>query len=142
MKTIILKFYILVFVLFSQILISQNKKQQTSNNKTNPVSFVITKSELATLLNYKMDDRVKLKSNVYLNGSTVSYKYIAGNVKQLKLKLSYFANADLVIQINADNTRQVFVLSTNDANNYKNKSDKPSDTIVMEKCKKDEIISE
>lgn len=142
MKHIKIKFHIIVFVLFTQILLSQNKVQKPIKNNTYPASFVITKSELATLFNYKMDDKVKLKSNHYINGSTVSYKYLAGNVKQLKLKLSYFTNADLVIQINADNTRQVFVLSNNEATNYKNTSDKPSDTILMEKCKKDEIISE
>lgn len=136
-KTIIITF----FCFFSQYLISQSKNE-ISFSENYPPSFSISETELFALFNYAINDKINSTSNIYLNKSIVNYKYISAEVKQLKIKLAYFKDSELIIQLNADSSKQIFVLSRNDLINYKNSSYRPSDTIRMIKCKKDEILTE
>lgn len=111
---------------------------------TIPASFTISNAELTKLLAFKMNEKIDLKSNLYLDKSTVVYKYENSNikVKQLKVKLSYFNDSFLTVQINADNTKQIFITSDKTEANYKNRDFNATDVIVMDKCKTDEIITE
>jgi hypothetical protein len=109
-----------------------------------PASFTIAKAELSKVLSFKLNETVSLKSNSYLDKSTVVYAYQNSdiNVKQIKLKLNYFKDAFLTVQINADNSKQIFITSDKTEANYKNIDFNADDVIVMEKCKKDNIITD
>lgn len=140
MKTLKLKTILLV--MFTQCLFGQTKIQVNTEKNKFPDTFIIREFELNDLFKFNLNDKVIVKSNDYLDQATVVYKYENDKVHQLKLKLNYFKDAFLVVQINADESRQLFILSDSTTANYKNKLYQKTDKILMEKCKKEEIVSE
>lgn len=126
---------LILFVMFSVI----SKAQTASPSKKYPASFEISNAQFDKLLTNSQGSKISMR-NKYLKGSVVEINSRAGDNKQLKLKLAYFANASLIIQINGKDTKQIFIISTDDSAFYKGifKEQK----IVMTKCEKDDILSE
>jgi hypothetical protein len=138
LKTSTAKFTLILFFLLGQMSLSAQTKTSF------PASFNIAKAELNKVLSFKLNETVSLKSNSYLDKSSVVYTYENKDidVKQIKLKLNYFKDAFLTVQINADNSKQIFITSDKTEANYKNVDFNADEVIVMEKCKKDNIITD
>lgn len=105
-----------------------------------PASFTIQKTELNALLKKKEKDAVVIKTNKYLNKSTVVKNVSNGDMNYFRMKLSYFKNAFLTIQVNGTSSTQVFLLSDDKSVFYKGRMDKG--TVILTKCEEDEIVSE
>ncbi len=136
MKSVIVSRLALVLVLlFSNFTHAQTNR----NSKKYPASFEITNSMFDKLFTLKQGSKVSGR-NKCLKGSVVETNSSAGDNKQLKLKLSYFMNASMIIQVNGKDTKQIFILSSDDSVFYKGifKEQK----IIMTKCEKDDILSE
>lgn len=105
-----------------------------------PSSFALDKTTLNQLFAYKVNTVAKIKSNKYINGSTVLLNSTYLENKQLKLKLSYFKNADLYVQINGKDSKILYILSSDDSIFYIAKETEKGFTFTQ--CKKDDIVSE
>jgi hypothetical protein len=137
-RTRIIQFSAVLFFVIAQLSLN-------AQSKTNfPTSFNISNTELNNVFSFKLKETVNVKSNSYLDKSTVVYKYENADikVKQIKLKLNYFKDAFLTVQINADNSKQIFITSDKTEANYKNADFNADEVMVMEKCNKDHIITD
>jgi len=105
-----------------------------------PESFFIEKNELNQLLSLKTNEMLIESKNKYINRSVLQMISAAGDMKSLKLKLDYFPNAYLFVQINGSFSTQIFVMTDDKSVFYK--SDEKEKKFVMNKCSEDEIISE
>lgn len=105
-----------------------------------PASFIISKADFDQLFTKKNNDLVLTKTNKYLDKSTVLMNTLNGDTKFLKMKLSYFAKAYLMVQINGEYSTQVFILSDDKSVFYKGRIDKG--IVTMTKCNEDDIVSE
>lgn len=138
MKFTFLKRYtLLLFVVISQILVAQKNK---STGTSYPNSFNIENKEIDALFKTKLNQTFKSTQNMYLNGAVVLLNSSYKDNKQLKLKLKYFKNAELFIQINGKDSQIIYILSSDDSVFYNSKIEK--DKVVLTQCKKDDILSE
>lgn len=114
---------------------------QTGKTKSkNPTSFTIDKTSLDKLFALKTNDIVKDKNNKYLNGSKVLINSSYKDNKQLKLKLSYLKNAELLVQINGKDSKIIYVSSSDNSVFYNAKETDKGFTMTL--CQKDDIVSE
>lgn len=123
----------LSFTVFSQ----KNKSTKTANA---PQSFTIENSEVDKLFSYKVNQVVKSKTSQYLNKSIILLNSSYKENKQLKLKLAYFKNAELFVQINGKDSKIMYILSSDDSVFYNSSID--GSKITFRQCKKDDILSE
>jgi hypothetical protein len=130
------------FLLFSFSFLAQNSKKNSSQPaaKKYPNTFVIKKNAFDKLFLYKINEVIVDKSNTYLNQSTLLMNTKNGDMKFLKIKLNYFKNAFLLVQVNGEFSTQVFIMSDDKSVFYKGKVDKGS--VSLTKCTEDEIVSE
>lgn len=105
-----------------------------------PSSFKISRQDFDHLFLYHVKDVVKSKANKHLDKAVLMTKSETGDMKFMKFRLSYFKGADLMIQVNGSYSIQVFIFSDNSAVFYKGRFEK--NDLIMEKCRKDDIISE
>lgn len=63
-----------------------------------------------------------------------------GDIRFLRIKLDYFKNAFLMIQVNGEYSTQVFILSEDKSVFYKGTIGEKA--VVMTKCSEDDIVSE
>jgi hypothetical protein len=105
-----------------------------------PESFTITKSDYEKLFSYKTNEVVKNAANKYLDKAVLLLNTQNGDMQLLRLKLSYFAKANLMIQVNGQQSTQLFILSDDKSISYKGKIE--AEKITLTKCKQDEIVSE
>lgn len=138
MKLNLIKLFLIVFTLICGF--SAKAQSSKTAKKQYPESFTISKAEFDNLFLKKEKEVVKNKSNKYLDKSVVLKNVLNGDMKFLRLKLSYFTNAFMSIQVNGTASTQVFVLSTDKSVSYKGKMNNGS--VVMTKCEEDEIVSE
>ena len=75
-----------------------------------------------------------------MNNSIISLNTKVGDNTQLKVKLSYFKNAHLIIQINGKDSRQIFIVS--DDNSVFYSGDFKENKIIMIQCQKDDLFVE
>jgi len=115
---------------------NQNEIQAINSN---PEKFVIEEKEFERLLSSSKNSTFKTK-NVYLNNSIISLNTKVGDNTQLKVKLSYFKNAHLIIQINGKDSRQIFIVS--DDNSVFYSGDFKENKIIMIQCQKDDLFVE
>lgn len=127
------------FVLLTCSFVSYSQSKSQNIQKSYPNSFTISNSELNKLFKVKETKKVSVK-NKYLSGSIVLINNSVGDNKQLKLQLKYFPNAHLIIQINGNDSKILYIASSDDSIFYNSKIDK--ETIIMTKCTKDDIVSE
>lgn len=138
MKIASIKRYTLVFLLaLSQMLIAQKNKTSVKNY---PNTFNIENKELDALFKTKLNQTFRSTQNMYLNGAVVLLNSSYKENKQLKLKLKYFKNAELFIQINGKDSKIIYILSSDDSIYYNSKIEQ--DKVIMTQCKKDDILSE
>jgi hypothetical protein len=116
------------------------KASHSRARQSNPSSFVISKAEFEELLGMKVAQIVTAKENKYLNGSTLLMNSLNGDIRFLKIKLSYFRNAYLLVQVNGEYSTQVFVMSEDKSVFYKGRTD--NGNVIMQKCNEDDIVSE
>lgn len=118
--------------------LKRNQKEiQVINN--NPEKFEIEEKEFERLLSSSKNSTFKTK-NVYLNNSFISLNTKIGDNTQLKVKLSYFKKAYLIIQINGNDSRQIFIVS--DDNSVFYSGEFKENKIIMTQCKKDDLFVE
>ncbi|PBQ33065.1 hypothetical protein CNR22_15190 [Sphingobacteriaceae bacterium] len=132
---------LLIFLVGAFSLNAQSTK--TSSSKVaakNPASFTISKSDFELLFSKKAKDILVLKNNAFLDKSLVEINTLNGDMKFLKLKLSYFPKAYLMVQINGEYSTQIFILSDDKSVFYKGRIDKG--IVTMTKCNEDDIVSE
>lgn len=118
--------------------LKKNQKEIQAIN-SNPEKFVIEEKEFERLLSSSKNSTFKTK-NVYLNNSIISLNTKVGDNTQLKVKLSYFKNAHLIIQINGKDSRQIFIVS--DDNSVFYSGDFKENKIIMIQCQKDDLFVE
>lgn len=132
------------FILFAFLLNVQSqtaKKNATKNKVTKyPQSFSIQKNEFNNLFSYKANEVLVEKQNKYLNNSILLMNTKNGDMKFLKIKLNYFKNSFLLVQVNGEFSTQIFIMSDDKSIFYKGKME--SEKIVLTKCTEDEIVSE
>lgn len=139
MKQFLLKhFVVLIFISLGPVLFAQNKTK--TSTKKYPSTFTITSVELDQLFTNKTNSTIHMKSNMYLNNSTVILNSSYKDNKQLKLKLSYFKNAELFVQINGKDSKIIYILSSDNSVFYNSVIDKTQ--ITLTQCKKDDILSD
>lgn len=135
-------FFCLFLISFSVAGIAQNKKTGSSSQdkKKYPAVFTIDKADFDNLFNKKAKEVISSKNNVYIDKSTVVMNTLNGDTKFMKIRLSYFPKAYLMVQVNGEYSTQVFVLSDDKSVFYKGKMDNGS--VAMTKCNEDDIVSE
>jgi len=126
-------------ILFFSVSPAQNLKR--TDLQKHPVSFTISKTTFDRLFSFKEDALIDEKTNKYLDQSLLVLNTLNGDMKFLKLKLKYFDNAFLVIQVNGAFTTQIFIMSDDKSVFYKG-SFGNNNNIVMTKCYEDDIVSE
>jgi hypothetical protein len=128
--------FLLFFACFHHVGSSQTTKTKSPKY---PAFFTIDKSTLDQLFTYKPNEIAKNK-NKYVNGSTVLINSSYKENKQLKLKLNYFRNAELFVQINGKDSKILYILSDDNSVFYNGKETDKGFTFTQ--CKKDDILSE
>lgn len=141
MKLNFIKLFLIVLLLTPGFnALAQNSKTSSVSKKQYPELFTISKSDFDNLFAKKEKAVLKTKDNKYLDKSVVLKNVLNGDMKFLRLKLNYFTNAFLSVQVNGTASTQVFLLSTDKSVSYKGKMDNGS--VIMTKCEEDEIVSE
>ncbi len=134
-------FFILFFFSFSLNLAAQNSKKSGSMAPQKyPVSFTISKTDFDNLFSKKPKEVLSSKNNKYLDKSSVLMNTLNGDTKFMKIKLNYFPNAFLMVQVNGEYSTQIFILSDDKSVFYKGRQEKGS--VIMTKCNEDDIVSE
>lgn len=126
------------FVCMSQLFFAQKNKSDKATKY--PTSFTIELKELDQLFSSKANKTFRSRSNVYLNKSVVLINSSYKENKQLKLKLSFFKNAELYVQINGNDSKIIYILSSDDSVFYNSKIE--NNQIVLTQCKKDDILTD
>lgn len=116
------------------------QKAQKNTKKEVPETFLISKNDINTLLSHKAEDVINNSKNPYINKAQVQMISASGDMTSMRLKMDYFANAYLFVQVNGTSSTQVFVMSDDKSVFYK--SEEKDGNFVMTKCAEDEIISE
>jgi hypothetical protein len=115
-----------------------SKAQKTEN--VYPANFTISKADFDRLFMYKPNEVINTSDNVYINQSTLAMNTLNGDTRFLKIKLKYFKNAWLLIQVNGEYSTQIFILSDDKSVFYKGSLNE--NNVSMVKCDEDEIVSE
>lgn len=124
---------------FASVQLGSAQTSKAGSTK-HPTSFTIDKTSLDQLFTYKVNEITKDKSNKFISGSKVLINSSYKENKQLKLKLSYFKNAELFVQINGKDSKIIHILSSDNSVFYNGKETEKGFTMTL--CKKDDIVSE
>jgi hypothetical protein len=120
---------------------AQNKKKSSAlAEREQPSSFMISMEDFDNLLKETENSVIKNKGNKYLDGAIVTTSTTNGDMRYMKIRLAYFRNAHLNIQINGTDSRQAFILSDDKSLAYKGRFETAN--LVMVKTEADAIISE
>lgn len=128
------------FLGFPVTLNAQKAKARTAASSAYPASFTIGKADFDRLFEIKAKESISSKNNKYLDKGLMMMNSLNGDMKFLKIQLSYFKNAYLLVQVNGEWSTQIFILSDDKSVFYKGKIDKGS--VTMSKCQEDDIVSE
>lgn len=132
--------YITLLLIICNNHFSFSQKNKVITPTKYPTSFTIELKELDQIFTHKTKSVYASKTNVYLNKSLIVLNSSYKENKQLKLKLNYFKNAELYVQINGKDSKIIYILSSDDSVFYNSKTE--GDKIIMTQCRKDDIISE
>ena len=134
-------FLILIFAQGLNSLFAQKSKTPSPKNTTKyPASFTISKGDFDALFQIKAKQQIVSKENKYLDKSVMFVNTKNGDTKFMKIKLTYFPKAYLMIQVNGGFSTQVFILSDDKSVFYKGQLEK--NNYLLNKCSEDEIVSE
>ena len=141
MKIKILNYLLAAFLLINCFdANAQKAKGKATHNKSYPATFTINKAEFDNLFTYKNNEVITEKTNQYLEGSVLLMNTLNGDMRFLKLKLDYFKNGFMLVQVNGVYSTQVFIMTDDKSVFYKGKFEKGN--LIMSKCSEDEIVSE
>ena len=129
---------LIILISLSHCVFSQTRKSKETTQI--PTSFTIENSEFEKLFTTKINTAVSIKTNKYLNKSIVTINTAYKENKQLKLKLNYFKNAELFVQINGKDSKIIYILSSDNSVFYNSKIE--DSRITLTQCSKDDILSE
>lgn len=128
---------LIVAALFSINLAAQN----IPGNKTGyPEQFKISVAELKQWLNYESRQKILSENNPYVHQSLLELNTRTGDMQLLRIRLAYFKNSLLMIQVNGEYSTQVFITSSDKSVFYKGRIER--EEITMVKCKQDDIVIE
>jgi hypothetical protein len=122
------------------------KSRKITPESTFPSQFEIKKQEIENLYNTPTGKRFHSK-NKYLKNSTVLYNNQVGENIQIKLKMDYFKDTELILQKNGNTSLIIFIISDKNNLYYTNNlngdfSVDRAGNVIMKKCSKDDIVSE
>lgn len=143
MKLNFTKLILALFFISAQLLLNAQKSGPASSTRVQkkyPATFAISKTDFENLFSKKIKETLSLKSNKYLDKSSILMNTLNGDTKFMKIKLNYFQNAYLMIQVNGEYSTQIFILSDDKSVFYKGSVE--SGEVVMKKCNEDDIVSE
>lgn len=141
MKTKILNCFLAAFLMITCLdANAQNAKSKTVQSKTYPATFTVDKILFDNLFTYKNNEVIPEKTNKFLKGSVLLMNTLNGDMRFLKLKLDYFKNGFMLVQVNGIYSTQVFIMTDDKSVFYKGKFEKGN--LIMSKCSEDEIVSE
>lgn len=136
-----LTYFIAIFFMMAGISTAQTKKaSKAAQAKHYPATFTINTTDFEKLFSYKINEVVASKTNAFIDKAVLLMSTKNGDMKFLKLKLAYFKNAFLLVQVNGSYSTQVFVMSDDKSVFYKGHFEK--NNVMMLKCSEDEIVSE
>ncbi|WP_317899916.1 hypothetical protein [Aurantibacillus circumpalustris] len=121
-------------------LAAQKSKTIAENFDKNPATFTISKTDYNNLFSKQSNETITGVQNKYLTNSTVLMNSLNGDMKFMKIKLDYFKNSFLMIQVNGGYSTQIFILSDDKSVFYKGSID--NGVVTMTKCNEDDIVSE
>lgn len=133
-KSTVIPLLLLFLLAFS---ISGKAQAKRNNGNKPPESFEISNAEFDKLLNSKQGTRYKSK-NIILNKAQLSLNNKVIENQQVKLKLSYLKNAHLIIQLNGNDSKLIFIISDDDSVFYNGTFSEKN--ITMTKCQKDDLF--
>lgn len=119
---------------------AQTTKTSNPSDSKNPETFTITKTDFNNLFTKQVNEKVTASKNKYLDNSSVLMNTLNGDMKFMKIKLGYFKNSFLMIQVNGVYSTQIFILSDDKSVFYKGSIN--NGLVTMTKCDEDEIVSE
>ena len=119
---------------------AQTTKTSNPSDSKNPETFTITKTDFNNLFTKQVNEKVTASKNKYLDNSSVLMNTLNGDMKFMKIKLGYFKNSFLMIQVNGVYSTQIFILSDDKSVFYKGSIS--NGLVTMTKCDEDEIVSE
>lgn len=134
------KFARLTVVLLLLTFLSNLSFAQVSKAQKYPKSFTLDKKTLDYLFKYKVNMTTRKSENKYVDGSVVLLNSTYLDNKQLKLKLGYFKNAEMHVQINGKDSKILYILSSDNSVFYNAKETEKG--FIFTQCKKDDIVSE
>ena len=140
MKLNFLHFFTVLFLFATGLNLAAQNTKKTAPSPKHPASFTISKTDFDNLFTKKPKEAVASKTNKYLDKSTVEMSTLNGDTRFLRLKLNYFQNAFLMVQINGEYSTQIFILSDDKSVFYKGRLEKG--LVTMTKCNEDDIVSE
>ena len=108
-----------------------------AQTKKQTETFEISIAEFNKILDAKPGTKYKSKNNV-LNKATVTLNNTVIENQQVKLKLSFFKNSHLIIQVNGKDSKLIFILSDDDSVFYNGTF--MENKIIMKKCQKDDLF--
>ena len=135
------KVYFTFLAIFIAVTIqAQTTKTSNPSDSKNPETFTITKTDFNNLFTKQVNEKVTASKNKYLDNSSVLMNTLNGDMKFMKIKLGYFKNSFLMIQVNGVYSTQIFILSDDKSVFYKGSIN--NGLVTMTKCDEDEIVSE
>ncbi len=134
-KTIRLAIVLVLFTFLANISFAQ-----VSKTSKYPKSFTLDKKTLDYLFTYKVNMTTRKSQNKYVDGSIVLLNSTYMENKQLKLKLGYFKNAEMHVQINGKDSKILYILTSDNSVFYSAKE--TAKGFVFTQCQKDHIFSE
>ena len=140
MKLNFIKIFFTFFILALSLQVPAQKAKTATINKDRPTTFTISKTDFDNLFSKKAKETISAKTNKYIDKSSVIMNSLNGDTKFMKIKLSYFDKAYLLVQVNGEYSTQIFILSDDKSVFYKGRLDKGA--VTMTKCKEDDIVSE
>jgi hypothetical protein len=135
-----------LFLMFVGTFAFSQKSGKINPENNYPSQFEIKKQDIENL--YKSPAGKKINSkNKYLRNSTVLHNNQVGENIQIKLKMDYFKDSELILQKNGNNSLIIFILSNKNNLYYTNNlngdfSFDGAGNVTMKKCTKDDIVSE
>jgi hypothetical protein len=129
----------LLFMATSICFLAQSKPATRSVAKY-PSQFTITAAESQKLLKLEEDTKASFPENRYIDKCAVIKNSANGDMQFVRVKLSYFKNAFMVVQVNGVHSTQVFITSSDKKIFYKGEAERGG--FIMKKCKEEDIVQE
>lgn len=138
--------YFYLFLFFIGTFAFSQKTRKLNPESNFPSQFEIKKQDIEILYKTPTGKKIYTK-NKYLKNSTVLFNHQVGENIQIKLKMDYFKDSELLLQKNGNTSLIIFIMSDKNNLYYTNNlngnfSVDRTGNVTMKKCAKDDIVSE